>query len=138
MKIACFRSELNNYVTVKFFTRFATGLLSYVALLIIGVDLAALWAFLIFLLNFIPSVGSIVATLFPSLFAVVRFGYPGAGLTALITVGVIQLFIGNFVEPRIMGDRLNISPLVVILGLTFWVFYGVFLVWYCPCRLRQR
>lgn len=120
-------SLIDKYVSVKFFTSFLTGLLSYFALLIIGVDLAALWAFIIFLLNFIPSVGSIVATLFPSLFAMVQFGSSTTGITVLLVVGVVQLFVGNFLEPRIMGERLNISPLVVILGLTFWGF-----VWGIP------
>lgn len=118
---------IDKYVSVKFLTSFLTGLLSYFALVIINVDLAALWAFIIFLLNFIPSIGSIVATLFPSLFAMVQFGSTTTGITVLIVVGIIQLFVGNILEPRIMGERLNMSPLVVILGLTFWGF-----VWGIP------
>lgn len=116
----------DDYLSVKIFTSFLTGLLSYFALLIIGVELPALWAFIIFLFNFIPSIGSVVATLFPALFGMVQYGDTGIGLTVLIAVGGIQVLIGNFLDPRLMGDRLNISPLVVLLGLTLWGFmWGV-------------
>lgn len=116
----------DGYLSVKIFTSFLTGVLSYFALLIIGIDLPALWAFIIFLFNFIPSIGSIVATLFPTLFGLVQYGESTVALTVLIAVGAIQLLVGNFLDPRLMGDRLNISPLVVLLGLTLWGFlWGV-------------
>ncbi|MEO9965030.1 MAG: AI-2E family transporter [Reichenbachiella sp.] len=116
----------DDYLSVKIFTSFLTGLLSYFALLVIGIELPALWAFIIFLFNFIPSIGSIVATLFPTLFGLVQYGESSVGLTVLIAVGGIQILVGNFLDPRLMGDRLNISPLVVLLGLTLWGFmWGV-------------
>lgn len=116
----------DDYLSVKIFTSFLTGLLSYFALLIIGIELPALWAFIIFLFNFIPSIGSIVATLFPALFGLIQYGEISVGLTVLVAVGVIQVLVGNVLDPRLMGDRLNISPLVVLLGLTLWGFmWGV-------------
>lgn len=116
----------DKYLSVKIFTSFITGLLSYFVLLVIGVDLAALWAFLIFLFNFIPTIGSIIATAFPALFALMQFGQLHEFILVLACVGAIQLLVGNLIEPRIMGDRLNISPIVVLLGLTLWGFiWGV-------------
>ncbi|PIB34353.1 hypothetical protein BFP72_02405 [Reichenbachiella sp. 5M10] len=116
----------DRYLSVKTFTSFLTGILSYFILLILGVELAALWAFLIFLFNFIPTIGSIVATAFPGLFALVQFGTLNMFFTVLACVGIVQLLVGNLVEPRIMGERLNISPMVVLLGLTLWGFiWGV-------------
>ncbi|WP_456461449.1 AI-2E family transporter [Reichenbachiella sp.] len=116
----------DDYLSVKIFTSFLTGLLSYFALLIIGIELPALWAFIIFLFNFIPSIGSIVATLFPALFGLIQYGEPHVLLTVLIAVGAIQILVGNVLDPRLMGSKLNISPLVVLLSLTLWGFlWGV-------------
>ncbi len=115
-----------NYVAIKIFTSFLTGILSFIVLILIGVQLAAFWAFLIFLLNFIPSVGSLIATAFPSLFYVLQSGSVSGFFYVLAGVGLIQVFVGNFIEPKIMGDKLNLSPLAVIISLVFWgLIWGV-------------
>ena len=111
---------VQTYLTVKFLTSLATGVLSYAVLEIIGVDFALFWGFLIFLLNFIPTIGSIIATAFPALVALVQFDSLSPFVLVLITVISIQLFIGSFLEPRLMGNSLNISPLVIILSLVIW------------------
>jgi AI-2 transport protein TqsA len=97
-----------------------TGVLSYIAMLFIGVDAALFWAFLIFLLNYIPTIGSLLGTLFPATFALMQYGELMPFVWVLIAVGVIQIIVGNIIEPKIMGDSLNISALVVILTLSFW------------------
>ena len=97
-----------------------TGFLSYFVLLFLGIDVPALWAFIIFLLNFIPSVGSISATAFPVIFSAVQYGDLSKSLYVLVGVLSIQVLIGNVVEPRLLGNRLNLSPIVILLGLTFW------------------
>jgi len=97
-----------------------TGVLSYIALIIIGIDFAFFWAFIIFLLNFIPTIGSLVATLFPAIMALLQLGSLQSALTVLAAIGAIQIVIGNLIEPKIMGNSLNISSLVVLLALTFW------------------
>lgn len=108
------------YLTVKTFASFLTGGVSYLALKWIGVDFAAFWAFLIFLLNYIPSIGSIIATGLVALFALLQFqGFTQFFIT-LIVIGGIQLAIGNYLDPRMMGKSLNISPLVVLLSLALW------------------
>jgi predicted PurR-regulated permease PerM len=116
----------HNYVSVKMFTSFLTGVLSFIALLLIGIELPGLWAFIIFLLNFIPTVGSMVATFFPSIFSILQFGDFSHFFLVLVSVGLVQLFIGNFLEPRMMGSRLNISPIVILISLTFWgIIWGI-------------
>jgi AI-2 transport protein TqsA len=116
-------SLLSDYLGIKILTSFLTGFLSFFVLLFLGIDLPGLWAFLIFILNFIPSIGSIVATAFPVIFSFLQFsGDWSKSFYVLIGVLAVQVFIGNFIEPRILGNKLNLSPLVVILGLAFWGF----------------
>ncbi len=112
--------SLSQYVSLKTLLSMVTGVLSYVALLAIGVDFAFFWAFLIFLLNYIPTIGSLIATLFPTLIAALQFGAIGPALWVLASVGSIQVLVGNVIEPRLMGNSLNVSSLVVILSLAFW------------------
>jgi predicted PurR-regulated permease PerM len=114
---------LSDYLGIKILTSFLTGFLSFFVLLFLGIDLPGLWAFLIFILNFIPSIGSIVATAFPVLFSLLQYsGDLSKAFYVLIAVLAVQVFIGNFVEPQILGNKLNLSHLVVILGLAFWGF----------------
>ena len=114
------KSSIRDYITLKSLTSFATGFLSYFALLFIGVDAPMFWAFLIFVLNYIPTIGSLIATSFPAIFALLQFGEFWPLLLVVILVGAIQIVVGSIMEPRIMGDSFNISPLVVIISLSFW------------------
>jgi predicted PurR-regulated permease PerM len=97
-----------------------TGGISYVILLLFGIDYAFLWAFLIFIFNYIPYIGSLVATLLPSVFAIIQFGSLWSFVWVFISIEVVQLVVGNYVEPKVMGRSLNLSPLVVVLALSFW------------------
>jgi predicted PurR-regulated permease PerM len=112
--------SINTYFAVKTLVSLLTGVLSYIVLRLFGIDFAALWAFLIFIFNFIPYIGSLIATLLPAFFAIFQFAAFLPFLYVLLAVEAIQIFVGNFVEPRIMGKSLNLSPLVVILSLAFW------------------
>jgi predicted PurR-regulated permease PerM len=119
-------NSVQRYIALKTIVSLSTGLLSYFTLLFIGVDAPAFWAFLIFVLNYIPNIGSLIATLFPAIFALFQFGELTQGFLVLATVGSIQMVIGNFVEPKLMGNSLNISPLVVLLTLAAWgVMWGI-------------
>ncbi|MCF6358872.1 MAG: AI-2E family transporter [Draconibacterium sp.] len=118
--------SIGNYIALKTITSLSTGFLSYFALLFIGIDAPFFWAFLIFILNFIPTIGSLIATVFPAIFAILQFGEITQGLLVLVIVGFIQMIVGNFIEPKLMGNTLNISPLVVLLTLAVWgVMWGV-------------
>ena len=113
-------ASITNYIGLKTLVSILTGLLSYFVLLIIGIDSPVFWAFLIFLLNYIPTIGSLVGTLFPAFFSLLQFGEFQPFFLVLIFVGLIQVLIGNVLEPRLMGNSLNISALVTILALSFW------------------
>lgn len=113
-------TSIQTYITVKTFVSFLTAMLSYIGMRIIGLDFAAFWAFIIFLMNFIPSIGSIMATAFVALFALLQFEDVSHLFLTLLVVGSVQLAIGNYLDPRLMGKSLNISPLIVILSLALW------------------
>ena len=118
--------SIGNYIALKTVISLLTGILSYIALLFIGIDAPLFWSFLIFILNFIPTIGSLIATLFPAMFAILQFGEFTPGILVLSVVGTIQLIVGNLVEPKVMGNTLNISPLVVFLTLAIWgVIWGI-------------
>lgn len=114
--------SIGKYISIKTFLSFLTGTLSYLILIAIGVESALFFAFLIFILNFIPSIGSLIATLFPAIMALLQFGNETLTpfILVLILVGAVQMIVGNFLEPKLMGNSLNISSLVVILSLTIW------------------
>jgi len=120
-------NSISSYITLKTLVSLITGTLSYIVLLIIGIDVPLFWAFLIFLLNYIPTIGSLVATLFPTVIALLQFGAFTPPLLILIFVGSIQVIVGNIIEPKIVGNSLNVSSLVVILSLTIWgSIWGIF------------
>lgn len=114
------RTSIEHYIGLKTVMSVLTAVLSYVVLAIIGVDSALFWSALIFLLNYIPSIGSLIATVFPAIFAFLQFNDVTYLLLVLGLVGTIQVVVGNIVEPRVMGKSLNLSSLVVMLALTFW------------------
>jgi len=124
------RRTMEQYLWVQTALSIVSTLLTYVTLLIIGLDNALFWAFVIFVLNFIPTVGSIIATILPTLFAVVQplSAWPDwmpndsllCAVIVFLGVSVWQFLIGNFVAPRMQADSLNLSPLVVLLSLAVW------------------
>lgn len=111
--------NLNAYFGTKALTSLVTGALVAISLTIIGIDFPLLWGSLAFLLNFIPNIGSIIAAVPAILLALVQFGFPSA-IAVLIVFLVINVIIGNIVEPRLMGKNLGLSPLVVFISLIFW------------------
>lgn len=112
--------DVQKYISIKMLTSSLTGVLSYIFMKFVGVDFAEFWALLIFLLNFIPTIGSIVATLFPSLITLVQFESYTPFFLILGGVTAIQVCIGNIMEPRLMGNSLNLSPLIILLNLSLW------------------
>ncbi len=112
--------SLSGYIGLKSLISLITTTLSYIVLVAVGIDSPLFWAFLIFMLNFIPSVGPIIGTLLPSLFSLIQFGDFVPFFIILFGVGTIAMLVGSFVEPRLMGNTLNISPLVAIISLAVW------------------
>jgi len=114
------RNDIQKYIGIKMFTSALTGTLSYICLRVLDVDFAGVWGLLIFLLNFIPTVGSIVATIFPAMIALAQSDGYTLFLFVLLAIGVVQIGVGNVLEPRLMGSRFNLSPLVILLNLALW------------------
>lgn len=112
--------SISGYLGLKTLVSLLTGFLSYLVLLIVGVEAPVFWALLIFIMNYIPTVGSLVGTMFPAAFALLQFGEIAPFVYVIVFVGIIQVIIGNVIEPKLMGNSLNISSLVVILSLTIW------------------
>ncbi len=112
--------DFKTYFKVKFFSSLTTGILSYLVLLIVGVDFANFWALTIFILNFIPTVGSIFAVIFPIFITIVQFGTLSHFLVVSILLTSIQVMIGTILEPRFMGTTLNLSPIIILLSLGIW------------------
>jgi predicted PurR-regulated permease PerM len=114
-------AQIRRYLVLQFLISFVTGMFVWFALMLIGVDFAVTWGVLAFFLNFIPTIGSIVASIPPILLALVQF-YPSfwPGLITAMALITIQLSIGNGISPKIMGDQLNLSPVVILLSLLFW------------------
>jgi predicted PurR-regulated permease PerM len=114
-------AQIRRYLVLQFLISFATGMFVWLALMLIGVDFAVTWGALAFFLNFIPTVGSIVASIPPILLALIQF-YPSfwPGVITAMALTTIQLGIGNGISPKVMGDQLNLSPVVILLSLLFW------------------
>lgn len=114
-----FLQNLGRYLGIKTIVSFATGLCAGVLTWAIGLDFPLLWAMLAFLLNYIPTIGSIIAAVPAILLALVQLGPAEAGATA-IGFAAINVVFGNAIEPRLMGYGVGISPLIVFVGLVFW------------------
>lgn len=112
--------RVKTYIWMKTFISSLTAMLSYGIMLYAELDYAAFWAMIVFFLNFIPTVGSILSTLLPSLLALVQFQILTPFLIVIIGVGLVQIIVGNVLEPRLMGQSLNLSPFVIILSLILW------------------
>jgi predicted PurR-regulated permease PerM len=113
---------VRQYITFKTATNFITASLSFIILLALDIDFAGFWALMIFLLNFVPIVGSIVAVSGPVLLALVQpegGGVQTALLALALLVGAEQLM-STVVEPRLIGASLNLSPLIILVSLGVW------------------
>lgn len=112
-------AEVNRYLFVKTLTSASTGILAGIWCWVLDVDYAVLWGFLAYILNYIPTVGSIIAAIPAVGIALVVHGFP---LAFLLAGGylAINTAIGNVVEPRVMGQALGLSPVVVLLSMVVW------------------
>lgn len=114
-----FLDNLGRYLGIKTAVSLMTGVCAGLVTGLIGLDFPLLWGMLAFLLNYIPTIGSIIAAIPAMLLAVIQLGWPEAGATAAGFMAINIVF-GNFLEPRLMGHGVGISPLVVFTGLFFW------------------
>lgn len=114
------KSSVVTYTKVKFLISFATGVGYFFICWLFGIEFALFWGFLAFILNFIPTFGSIVATLPPIFLGLVFFDdYSTLGFLALCLFAV-QMVMGNVLEPKLMGEKLSLNTITVLVGLVFW------------------
>jgi AI-2 transport protein TqsA len=111
---------VQDYLGLKTLISMLTGVLVTLTLFVLDVPFAVLWGVLTFLLNFIPNIGSLIAVLPPVAIALFESGSFGKMFIVALVLVCIQIVVGNYVEPKMMGRGLNLSPLVVLLSLVFW------------------
>lgn len=114
-------ASINSYMAIKAAISFGTGFLAWLLCMVVGIEYAILWGIFAFLLNFVPTLGSLLAAVPPVLLALVQpeLG-PGEALATAIGYVCINLVMGNLVEPKVMGRGLGLSPIVVLMSLVFW------------------
>ena len=111
--------DIQHYMNIKTAISLIEGILVGVWLFIIGVDFPILWGFLVFLLRYVPNVGALIAAVPAVLLAFIEFGIGRAAQVAIVYLA-IEVIVGNFVKPMLMGRKLGLSALVVIVSLIFW------------------
>jgi AI-2 transport protein TqsA len=120
------KRSIAKYVSTKLLLSLVTGGLSYLVFLIAGVDLAIMFAIFTILLNFIPNIGSIVAVILPIPVLLLQFGFGWQTILVIISTSIFQVVIGNILEPKMMGESMDLHPVTILLFLTFWGFiWGV-------------
>jgi len=112
--------KIRQYLSTKLATSAACGILVGIALAFLGVELAFMFGLLTFLMNFIPTLGAIISTLLPLPIALLQFDSPVRWLLVLLIPAFIQGVIGNFIEPKLLSDNLDLHPASILLALTFW------------------
>ena len=119
--------QVQRFVLVQSFTSVVTGVLTGLFCWVMGVDLALTWGLLAGVLNFVPTLGSIVAVVPPAAFALFQFGVGWEPAAVLLGLAVIQVVLGAYVDPKLQGRYLELSALVVLVAITFWAW-----VWGIP------
>ncbi|MDE7139367.1 MAG: AI-2E family transporter, partial [Treponemataceae bacterium] len=114
-------ADVTRYISLKFIMSLATGLFVILLLLPVKMKFVVVWGFLAFVLNFIPTFGSIISGVLTVMFALVQF-YPSLGTVVYVAAVMlaINLIIGNIIEPRAQGQNLGISPFIILVSLSLW------------------
>lgn len=113
-------TEVKTYIVNKTLISVATGLISMFFVAIYGIDFVIMSGLLIFVLNYIPNIGSIVASAFPILICFIQYGISWQLFAISTSLIATQMVMGNFIEPKVMGTGLKLSPLFVLISLIFW------------------
>ncbi|MBO4700883.1 MAG: AI-2E family transporter [Alphaproteobacteria bacterium] len=118
--------NMKKYLFMKTLVSGITGIISYIWMLMLGLEFAGIWAFAIFILSYIPTIGAIIGCGLPILFAILI----GATLNELVLLSLgligLQILFGNIIEPKLTGTTLNLSTLAILINLVFWgLIWGV-------------
>jgi len=120
-------AKISRYVIAKTGLSILTGILVGIILALFKIELAAMFAVLTILLNFIPNIGSIIATLLPLPIIILQYGFGVTLVSVLLLSGSVQIVVGNIVEPKVMGENMGLHPVTILIFLLFWG-----LVWGIP------
>lgn len=112
--------RIGTYLALKTLLSVLLGFVSWIILKWMGVELAAFWALLIGLLNYVPYIGSVLGVLLPGAFALLQFGDIKTVVIIALLLSVAQFLIGNILDPFLMGNSLNLSPFMILVSLTVW------------------
>jgi len=116
--------RINEQIVTYLFTKTAVniilGIISFILMLILGIENAVFWAFLIAIFNYIPYVGSMMGVGVVVIYTIAQFGALRPTLVSLVLLSTAQVYVGNFLEPRVMARSLNLSPFVVLAALVVW------------------
>jgi AI-2 transport protein TqsA len=115
-------AKFRKYMWVRTLMSVLTGTLVSVFALALGLPLAAEWGVIAFALNYIPFIGPFIATVFPTLFAIAQFSSWQMAVVVFACLNLIQFLVGSYLEPRIAGNALSISPFLVLFAVFFWTF----------------
>jgi predicted PurR-regulated permease PerM len=113
-------AHMKKYIAIKTWISFLSGLASYLLFLVLGIDFAGVWGFIVFILNYIPTIGSIVAGALPCIYVFAMTGDPKVPLLAAIGSAAVNFAFGNIMEPKMMGKTLNLSTMAILMNLVFW------------------
>ena len=113
-------ARLQTYMLVRFGMSVVTGLAFWAFVAVYGLELQSEWGVIAFVLNFIPFIGSFVATLLPTLFAAAQFESLSAAFVVFIALNLLQFAIGSYIEPRVAGTAVSVSPFMVLFAVFFW------------------
>jgi len=120
-------AKFRRYMVIRTIMSVATGFMVWALAALAGLELAGEWGVIAFALNYIPFIGPFIATVFPTLYALAQFASWEAALVVFVGLNVIQFVIGSYVEPRVSGSALAVSPFVVLFSVFFWAyFWGLF------------
>jgi AI-2 transport protein TqsA len=117
---------LQMYMLVRSAMSILTGSVVWGFALLAGLELATAWGVIAFVLNYVPFIGPLVATVFPTIFAIAQFESWQLAVIVFVCLNLIQFLIGSYFEPRIAGAALSVSPFLVLFAIFFWSFlWGV-------------
>jgi AI-2 transport protein TqsA len=114
--------KFQRYMLVRSAMSVLTGLVVWAFALLAGLELATAWGLIAFVMNYIPFIGPLIATVFPTLFALAQVGSWQLAVVVFLCLNLIQFVIGSYMEPRIAGAALSVSPFLVLFAVFFWAF----------------
>jgi AI-2 transport protein TqsA len=112
--------QLQSYLMIKTLMSLIVGILVTVLCILYGIDFPVIWGLLTFILNYIPNIGSLIASILPMLVAFIEYGVGATALSFALLLVIVHNITGNVIEPHVMGRQMDLSPVFVLFSLIFW------------------